>query len=41
MVDDDSFNLECLIKRLKVQLYTVDFANNGQKAVDKVKALHT
>ena len=37
MVDDDSFNVECMINRLKALKYTVDSANNGQIAIDKVK----
>ena len=37
MVDDDSFNVECMVKRLKAENYQVDSASNGQQAIDKVK----
>ena len=37
MVDDDSFNVKCMVKRLKAEKYNFDSANNGQIAIDKVK----
>ena len=37
MVDDDVFNVECMVNRLRAEKYRVDSANNGQKAIDKVK----
>ena len=38
MVDDDSFNVKFMVKRLTAENFSVDSANNGQIAIDKVKS---